>query len=59
MDESFNFELDDEFGEFENARSRNISKNFEFMKSCGTIIYLKILRLYQFGYQGQVMIRML
>ena len=46
MDESFNFELDDEFGEFENARSRNISKNFEFMKSCGTIIYLKILRLY-------------
>ena len=35
MDEEFEPEFGEDFGEFENARSRNISKNFEFMKSCG------------------------
>lgn len=35
MDESLNFDLDDDFGEFENARSQNILKNLEFMRSCG------------------------
>ena len=37
MDEIFDSEFGEDYGEFENARSRNISKNFEFMKACGKI----------------------
>ena len=47
MDESFNLVLDEEFGEFENARSRNISKNFEFMKACGECDILFLLSFFK------------
>lgn len=45
MDELLNVvDSDVESGEFENARSRNISKNFEFMRACGMFSFFYIHR---------------